>query len=145
MKIPLQPKTFYLAGPSARREDMADYADDLKVAGWRWAWNWTQVKEGALVCGPDLKNATAISLARPGLVLMDLTAAASADVFVLFMDPKHHSFGGAVELGTRLQAGRRAVVCTNGIPHHLFLEHPLIDCFPSWNLVLEHLGLLDLP
>lgn len=138
-------KTFYLAGPSALRTLMGEYADDLKVSGWKSAWDWTQVKEDDLVCGPDLKNAVAINLARPGLVLMDLNAAANADVFVLFMDAKHHSFGGAVELGTRLQAGRRAIICRNACDHHLFLEHPLIDCFPSWDLVLEHLGLRDLP
>jgi len=137
-------KTFYIAGSSENRQLISELGDDLEASGWYWYWNWTQVKEKALNVerGSSPLVLQAIHLARPGLVMHDLHAAANCDVFVLHLDPGSPSFGGAVELGTRLQTGKPALVVLNDSPHHLFYEHPGIVVFKDWDDLLSN---LDLP
>jgi hypothetical protein len=137
-------KTFYIAGSSKDRELIAEFGNDLYAAGpWEWAWDWTQIPGDVLEPGRTrggLLN-RAVAIARPGLVLHDLWAAATADLFVLYLSP-NTSFGGAVELGTRLQAGKRAHVVFNGAEPHLFFEHPSIRLWRTWNDLFEHVVLL---
>jgi len=140
-------KTFYIAGSSKNREWISELGDELKVGGWSWEWDWTRVLEEALEttrANGGMVN-LAINIARPGLVMHDLRASAVADLFVLHLDPANPSFGGACELGTRLQTGKKAHLILNGSPHHLFFEHPGIQCWPHWHALLEYLGLLHLP
>lgn len=140
-------KTFYIAGSSDQRELIAEYADDLMVSGWGWAWDWTRVREEALKDNGNnggMFNA-AIKLARPGLVMTDLHAAMTCDVFVFFPDPAHPSLGGAAEFGARLATGKTAHVVAQYDNHHLFYEHPGVIEHENWADLLKHLGLRDLP
>jgi len=140
-------KTFYIAGSSKNRGLISEFGNDLKVGDWEWEWDWTKVEESYLVSpqGAGRDQAFLSNLARPGLVMHDLRAAAVADLFVLHLDPNNPSLGGACELGTRLQTGKKAHLILNGSAHHLFFEHPGIEVWQDWHGLLEHLGLLHLP
>jgi hypothetical protein len=140
-------KTFYIAGSSKDRELIAEFGEDLKAGQWQWEWDWTKVKEAHLspAKGDSPALVTALGLARPGLVMHDLRAAAAADLFVLHLGCVNTSFGGACELGTRLQSGKKAHVVLNGAAHHLFLEHPSISVWDTWHDFLNVMGILELP
>jgi hypothetical protein len=142
-------KTFYLAGSSKDRELISDLGDDLMCSGeWEWEWNWTRLDESPFKITEDSSAVTQalVQLAEPGLVLLDLEAAARADLFILYYNHKSVSLGGGVELGTRLAAKKPAhVVLKSPAAPHLFFKHPGVTVWEDWFSMLKNLNLLDHP
>jgi len=111
-------QTFYIASSIYNIPQTMQLADYLSERGFDWSCshNWTRYTE---------KDAPLGSIQGGLLVVADIMAAISADLFVLLRtDVTSH--GAHAELGARLGANKEAHVILQGSPDHLFYYHPLV-------------------
>lgn len=119
--------TFYMAGSSARRGEIASRMSELRSLGLR-VWNghdWTQY-------GPEKPGMAE----NANLVSKDLLSSINADLFVFYMHADVISCGGWAEYGARISRFKAAHVVLNGAPWHLFTEHGHATVHENWESFL---------
>lgn len=117
-------RTFYIAGSSKNREDIADLGTQLYHYGLRWCsdWVWPNFDAKAMV---DPK-------ARAGVVCGDIAAAIGADLFVLYTKPSDPPSMGWGEYVARVSHSKEAHVIHHG-GKNVFWAHPLARSHETWD------------
>lgn len=125
-------RTFYIASSWENKDKISNLGCCLGHYGLRWSsdWNWTEFDKSDQVSRAS----------RAGFVCGDLCAAIGCDLFVLYLSPVTGITIGAIsEFGARLGSGKETHVILNGMPDHLFFDHPCCKTHVDWDSFLAWL------
>jgi hypothetical protein len=124
-------QTFYIAGSSKNREEIAGLGDELVGYGLRWFSGWDWPKYNAKVMTDALMWA--------GVVCGDLSATVGCDVFVLYTKPDDPRSMAWAEFGARISHNKEAHVIHHGY-NDVFWGHPCVIKHETWDAFVKWLA-----
>ena len=123
-------RTFYIAGSSKNRSEIASLGNELYHYGLRWFadWNWPKF---------DAKDMT-YEMQWEGVTSGDISAAVGSDIFVLFTKPDDPRSMSWAEFGARISHNKEANVIHHGYKD-VFWGHPCVREHETWEAFLQWL------